>query len=282
MPRAIWDGAISFGLIVIPVKLYGATEEKDPVLHQVHAEDGGRIRYRRVCEKCGQEIAFEGIARGFEAPDGRVAVLTRQDMTQLPLRSGKTVEIVQFVDESEIDPVYFEKTYLVEATGVGAKPYVLLRDALAATRRAGVVKVALRSRESLALVRPRGDLLVMDTMLWPDEVRDPAFARPSAEVIASRAEVGMAESFIEQMTGPWRPDDFSDGYRAALEQLVAARLSGVPLPEEAPTSADQGGEVVDLMAALRASVEAARKRRQSAGEASPGADSGQGRTEEAG
>lgn len=264
MPRSTWDGAISFGLIVIPVKLYSATQEMDPPLHQVHGADGGRIRYKRVCEIDGEEVPFDQIERGFLAPDGRQAILTKADMEQLPLASNKTVEIVQFVDESEIDPVYFEKTYLIEAKGVGAKPYVLLRDALAKTGRAGVVKVALRTRESLALVRPRGDLLVLDTMLWPDEVRDSSFATPAADVKASKAEVSMAETFIEQMSGDWRPEDYTDGYRAALEELVQAKLAGIPVPE-APAGSPAGGKVVDLMAALRASVAAAKKRREAGG-----------------
>jgi len=140
---------------------------------------------------------------------------------------------------------------------------VLLRDALAKTGKAGVVKVALRTRESLALIRPRGDLLVMDTMLWPDEVRDSQFAEPPADVQATQAEVGMAEMFIEQMSGEWQPEDYSDQYRIALEELVQAKLSGVELPQ-APLSGEAGGEVVDLMAALRASVDAAKKRREAA------------------
>jgi len=263
MPRSTWDGAISFGLIVIPVKLYSATQQQDVQLHQVHGADGGRIRYRRVCEVCGQEIPYDQIERGYLAPDGRQAILTKEDLEQLPLASSKTVDIVQFVDESEIDPVYFEKTYLIEANGVGVKPYVLLRDALAKTGKAGVVKVALRTRESLALIRPRGDLLVMDTMLWPDEVRDSQFAEPPADVQATQAEVGMAEMFIEQMSGEWQPEDYSDQYRIALEELVQAKLSGVELPQ-APLSGEAGGEVVDLMAALRASVDAAKKRREAA------------------
>lgn len=269
MPRSTWDGAISFGLIVIPVKLYSATQENDPPLHQVHGADGGRIRYRRVCEVCGEEVSYGDIERAFTAPDGRQAIVTKADMEQLPLASSKTVDIVKFVDESEIDPVYFEKTYLIEANGVGAKPYVLLRDALAKTGKAGVVKVSLRTRESLALIRPRGDLLVMDTMLWPDEVRESDFAEPPTDIKVTEAEVGMAEMFIDQMAGTWQPEEYTDGYRIALEELVQAKLSGVELPT-APAAAQTGGEVVDLMAALRASVEAAKKRREApAGEAEP-------------
>ena len=272
MPRATWKGAISFGLIHIPVSLYGATETKDVSLHQVHIEDGGRIRYKRVCEKCGEEVPYGDIGRGYEAPDGRTAILTKEDLDELPLASSKTVEIVTFIDAAEIDPVYFEKSYLIEAAEVGAKPYVLLRDALTKSGKVGVVKVALRTRESLAVVRPRGDLLVMETMLWPDEVRDSQFAAPSVDVTATTAEVGMAEVFIEQLSGQWQPDDYQDNYRSAVEELVNAKLAGVPLPE--PTAeASAGGEVIDLVAALKASVEAAKKRREATAAAGDGAES---------
>ncbi len=264
MPRSIWKGAISFGLITIPVKLYGATEEKDISFKQIHPADGGRIKYKRVCEKCGEEIPYAEIAKGYEAPDGRIAVLEKEDLDQLPLTTTKSVDVVQFVDESEIDPTYFAKSYVLEAEGPGAKPYVLLRDALRKTGKSAVVKVALRSRESLALIRPKDDCLVMHTMLWPDEVRDNAFAAPSDEVSASEAEVGMAEMFINQMEGEFDPSQFTDSYREALEEVVQAKLSGVALEEGEPETSSGGGEVVDLVAALRASVEAAKAKRKSA------------------
>lgn len=265
MPRSLWNGAISFGLITIPVKLYGATEQKDVTFRQVHEADGGRIRYRRVCEKCGEEIEYADIAKGYEAPDGRMAVLSSADFEDLPLPSNKAVEIVQFVDEADIDPIFFEKSYYLEAQGVGTKPYVLLRDALARTGKSAVVKVAIRTRESLALIRAKDDVLVMDTMLWPDEVRDSEFAAPADEVTAADAEISMAEMFIEQLSGEWNPEAFTDTYRTAIEELVNAKLAGVEMPADDETSSGTGaGEVVDLVAALRASVEAAKKRREEA------------------
>ncbi len=265
MPRSLWNGAISFGLITIPVKLYGATEQKDVTFRQVHEADGGRIRYRRVCEKCGEEIEYADIAKGYEAPDGRMAVLSSADFEDLPLPSNKAVEIVQFVDEADIDPIFFEKSYYLEAQGVGTKPYVLLRDALARTGKSAVVKVAIRTRESLALIRAKDDVLVMDTMLWPDEVRDSEFAAPADEVTAADAEISMAEMFIEQLSGEWNPEAFTDTYRTAVEELVNAKLAGVEMPADDETSSGTGtGEVVDLVAALRASVEAAKKRREEA------------------
>jgi len=262
MPRSIWRGAVSFGLVTIPVKVYGATEEKDISFRQVHRADQGRIRYKRVCEVCGEEVPFAEIVKGYEAADGRVAILEPEDFADLPAADGKTVDVVQFVDVDEIDPTYFARTYFLEAEKMGTKPYVLLREALAETGKAAVVKVALRSRETLALIRPVGGVLRMHTMLWPDELRDGSFAAPQDEVTVSEAEVGMARMFIEQLSGAFDPDAFTDGYREALERVIEARLDGVELP--ATPEAPKEAQVVDLVAALRASVEAAKARRAEA------------------
>jgi DNA end-binding protein Ku len=264
MPRSIWKGAISFGLVTIPIKLYSATEEKDVSFRQVHPEDGGRIKYRRVCEKCDQEIPFAEIAKGYETADGRMVILEKEDFDALPLTTTKSVEVVQFVAEDEVDPTYFAKTYFLEADGPGVKPYVLLRDALIQSGQSAVVKVALRSREAIALIRPKDGVLLMHTMLWPDELRDGAFAAPPAEVTVSEAEVDMARSFIDALSGEFDPSQFTDAYREAIEELVQSKLDGVELPVE--TEAPEEAEVVDLVAALRASVEAAKKRREGAEE----------------
>ncbi|MGJ6979476.1 Ku protein [Aestuariimicrobium soli] len=263
MPRSMWKGAISFGLVTIPVRLFGATESKDISFHQVHPADGGRIKYKRVCEKCGKEVPFAEIAKGYEAPDGRVAILEKSDFDDLPLPSTKAVEVVQFVDAAAVDPTYFEKTYVLEADGPGGKPYVLLRDALAATGKSAVVKVALRQRESLALIRPRDHVLVMHTMLWPDELRDTSFAEPPSDVKASAAEVKMAESFIKELEGEFDPGQFSDAYREALDAVVQSKLTGVAL-EESGVEEGKPAEVVDLVAALKASVAAAKAKREQA------------------
>jgi DNA end-binding protein Ku len=262
MPRSIWKGAISFGLITIPVKLYGATEEKDLSFRQVHAADGGRIKYKRVCDVCNQEIPFAEISKGYETPDGRMVILEKADFEALPLPTTKAVDVVQFVSESEIEPAYFDRSYFLEADGPGVKPYVLLRNALAESGRVAVIKVALRSREALGLIRVKDDILMLHTMLWPDELRDGSFAAPPADVSVSSAEVEMAKMFIDQLAGDFDPTAFTDGYREALEQVVEAKLAGVAVPDaqEAPAQA----EVVDLVAALRASVEAAKKRREEA------------------
>lgn len=263
MPRSIWKGAVSFGLVTIPVKVYGATEEKDISFRQVHAADGGRIRYKRVCEVCGEEVPYAEIAKGYEAADGRLAILQAEDFSDLPSADGKTVDVVQFVDVEEIDPTYFDRTYFLEAEKSGIKPYVLLREALTETGKAAVVKVALRSRETLALIRPVGDVLRMHTMIWPDELRDGSFAAPAEDVKVNEAEVGMARMFIEQLSGEFDPEQYTDTYREALEKVITAKLEGVELPAEAE-EAPQQAQVVDLVAALRASVEAAKKRREEA------------------
>jgi DNA end-binding protein Ku len=265
MPRSIWKGAISFGLVTIPVKLFSATEEKDISFRQVHPEDGGRIKYKRVCEKCGREIPYAEISKAYELADGRMVILDKEDFDNLPLTTTKAVEVVQFVAEDEVDPTYFEKTYFLQADGPGTKPYVLLRDALLKTGQCAVVKVALRSRESLALLRPKAGVLLMHTMLWPDELRDGSFAAPPENVTVSDAEVTMAQSFIEALAGDFHPEEFTDAYREALETVVQSKADGIPLAEEA--EAPKEAEVVDLVAALRASVEAAKRRRESAEQA---------------
>jgi DNA end-binding protein Ku len=265
MPRSIWKGAVSFGLVTIPVKLFSATEEKDISFRQVHPEDGGRIKYKRVCEKCGKEVPFTEIAKGYEMPDGRMVILDKEDFDAMPLATTKAVEVVQFVGEDDVDPTYFAKTYFLQADGPGVKPYVLLRDALIKSEQCAVVKVALRSREALALIRPKDGVLLMHTMLWPDELRDGSFAAPPENVTVSDAEVTMAQSFIEALAGDFHPEDFTDSYREALETLVESKAGGVALVEEPEVPKE--AEVVDLVAALRASVEAAKKRREQAEQA---------------
>ncbi len=263
MPRAIWNGSISFGLVTIPVKLYGATQDNDVSFRQVHQADGGRVRYQRVCEVCGQVLQWEDIAKGFEAADGRMAVLTDEDFDALPLTSLKTVDVVQFVDADEIDESYLQKSYFLEPQSTGMKPYVLLREALQKQDKVAVVKVALRNRESLALVRPKDDLLLLHTMYWPDELREGDFARPSEDVTVSDAELEMANLLIAQLEGSFDPDAFTDSYREALTEVVEAKLAGTPMPESEDRTRPEG-DVVDLMATLKASVEAARKRREAA------------------
>lgn len=260
MPHTIWKGAISFGLVTIPVRLYAATEERGVSLHQVHAADGGRIRYRRICELDGEEVPYRDIARGYQLPDGDTIVLTDEDLAELPLVSSKTVEVLQFVDAEEIDPINYTRSYYLEADGPGGKPYVLLHDALQRTEKVAVVKVALRNRESLALLRPYGDVLLLQMMLWPDEVRDAEAFAPPEDVQVRAQEVDMAESYIETLTSPFDPGEYTDQYRGALEKVIDAKAAGRPVKEEVAPAAERG-EVVDLMEALRRSVADAKARR---------------------
>jgi DNA end-binding protein Ku len=257
--QAIWKGTISFGMVAIPVKVYSATEEKGISFRQVHTADQGRIRYRRVCEVCGKEIPYSDIGRGYELADGRIVVLSSEDFADLPLPTAKSVEVLEFVPGEQVDPLFFAKPYYLAADGAGAKPYVLLRDALVKTGQCALVKVAIRTREALALLREHEGVLVMQTMLWPDEVRDSSFAVPTG-VEVKKQEVAMAESYIATLSADFEPDKYSSDYREALEALVAAKVEGLELPETAEGEGEVA-EVVDLVAALRASVAAAKERR---------------------
>lgn len=270
--QAIWKGTISFGMVTIPIKVYSATQEKDISFRQVHEADGGRIRYKRVCEVDGEEVPYSDIGKGYELPDGRMVVLTDEDFASLPLPTAKSIEVLEFVPADQVDPLYFAKAYYLAADGVGAKPYVLLRDALTKTGQCAVVKVAIRTRESLALLRERDGALVLQTMLWPNEVRDSEFAVPDSSIEVRKQEGAMAESYIATLTGEFDPERYHNDYREALEQLVEAKSSGVPLPEADDDDQGDTAEVVDLVAALRASVDAAKKRR-AAGAGSAGASS---------
>ena len=260
--QAIWKGTISFGLVTIPVKVYSATEERDITFRQVHEADGGRIRYRRICEIDGEEVPYSDIGKGYEMPDGRMVILTNEDLSELPLPTAKSIEVLEFVPVEQVDPLYFAKAYYLSADGPGAKPYVLLRDALTKTGQCALVKVAIRTRETLALLREKDGALVLQTMLWPDEVRASDFAVPDDSVEVKKNEVAMAESYIATLQAEFDPGRYHSEYRQALEQLVEAKAAGVPVPE-AEEEETETADVVDLVAALRASVDAAKKRRAS-------------------
>jgi DNA end-binding protein Ku len=263
--QAIWKGAISFGMVTIPIKVFSATEEKDISFRQVHVADGGRIRYKRVCSECGEEVPYSDIGKGYEMADGRMVILEPDDFADLPLSSKKVIDVLEFVPADQVDPLYLGKSYYLAADGgPGAKPYVLLRDALEGSELYALVKVALRSRESLGLLRTHENVLVLQVMLWPDEVRDASFAAPDADVEIRKQEKAMAESYIDTLRGEFDPDQYHDDYRHALEQVVEAKAAGVPMPETEEEETE-GAEVVDLVAALRASVEAAKARRAGGG-----------------
>jgi DNA end-binding protein Ku len=265
--QAIWKGTISFGLVTIPIKVYSATEERDISFRQVHEADSGRIRYRRICEIDGEEVPYSDIGKGYELPDGRMVILTNDDFASLPLPTAKSIEVLEFVPLDQVDPLYYAKAYYLAADGPGAKPYVLLRDALTTSGQCALVKVAIRTKETLALLREREGALVLQTMLWPDEVRDSEFARPDNSVDVKKQEVEMAQSYIATLEAEFDPTRYHSDYREALEALVEAKIEGLPMPEPEEEETETA-EVVDLVAALRASVDAAKRRRQEGGSGS--------------
>ena len=266
--RSIWKGAISFGLVSIPVKLYSATEERDIAFRQVHREDGGRIRYQRVCTSCGKEVQYADIAKGYEMSDGSIVVLTDEDFEAVPITSNRMIDVVQFVPLESLDPIYFSKSYYLEPEKAGIKPYVLLARALEESGKVAVVKVALRQREALAAVRVRDGVFVMETMLWPDEVREASFGFLEDDVEVRPQELAMAGTLIESLSGEFDPEEHHDRYREALEEVIEAKVAGHELVAPAARP-DEGGAVVDLMAALRASVDAAKAGRVGGGDDAP-------------
>ena len=264
--RAIWKGAVSFGLVSVPVKLYAATESHDVSFRQVHAKDGGRIKYQRVCSLDGEEVAYADIAKGYETEDGEMVILSDDDMAELPSTSSREIAVEKFVPSEQIDPMLFEKSYYLEPEKTGAKPYALLRQALLDADRMAVVTVALRQRTTVGVLRVKDDVIVLQTMMWPDEIRTPDFSVETGEVKAQ--EVKMANMLVETLAGDFDPTEFEDDYAEAVEALVKAKIEGGEVKRTA-TSTKSSGEVVDLLAALQRSVDAAKTAR---GESSPSDD----------
>lgn len=260
--RAIWKGSVSFGLVNVPVRLFAATESHDVSFRQVHKEDGGRIRYQRVCSIDGEEVPYSDIAKGYETEDGEMVVLTDDDFAELPLSSSREISVEKFVPSDQIDPMLFEKSYYLEPDAAGAKAYALLREALLESDRMAVVTVALRQRSSVAVLRVRstdaGDVIVLQTMMWPDEVRTPDFSVEVGEV--KESEVTMARMLVETLAGDFDPEEFEDDYAEAVEALVKAKIEGGEV-RRTETSTKSSGEVVDLLAALQKSVAAAKQAR---------------------
>jgi DNA end-binding protein Ku len=266
--RAIWKGAVSFGLVSIAVKLYSATEEKDIRFHQVHRTDGGRIKYQRTCSIDGEVVGYDDIAKGYDIGGGEMVILTDEDFADLPLTTSRAIDVLEFVPADQIDPILFAKPYYLEPEGQAAKPYVLLRDALQDADRVAIVKIAMRQREQLATLRVHEGVLVLNTMLWPDEVRTPDFGFLDDDIETRPAELAMASSLIDSMAGSFKPDEFTDNYRAALQEVIDAKVEGreVVQPEETD---EEPSAAIDLMAALKASVERAKAARGSGADAAP-------------
>ena len=256
--RAIWKGSVSFGLVSVPVKLYSATESHDVSFRQVHYKDGGRIKYQRVCSIDGEEVPYSDIAKGYETEDGEMVILTDDDLADLPVTSSREIAVERFVPTEQIDPMLLEKSYYLEPEKTGAKPYALLRQALQDADRMAVVTVALRQRTTVAVLRVRDDVIVLQTMMWPDEIRTPDFAIEPGEV--KDAEVKMAKMLVETLAGDFEPDEFEDDYADAVQAVVKAKIEGGEV-KKTPTSTKSSGEVVDLLAALQKSVEDAKSAR---------------------
>ena len=258
--RAMWSGAVSFGLVSVPIKLYSATTNHDIRFHQVHGADGGRIKYKRTCQVCGEVVEYADIVKGYETEDGELITLDESDLDSLPIASGHEIDVIEFVPAEQIDPLLFDKAYYLEPETKAAKPYALLREALAETERMAVVRFALRQRESLALLRVRDKTIVLQTMLWPDEIREPAFDILDQDVDLKPQELKMASSLVESMGADFDPSSFHDEYRDAVVELIESKKEhgdARPAPVEAKKE-DEGDSMTDLLSALQASVEAAK------------------------
>ncbi|MFF9028148.1 Ku protein [Streptomyces iakyrus] len=257
--RSIWNGAISFGLVSIPIKLVNATESHSISFRQIHTEDGGRIRYRKFCELEDREVTQGEIGKGYEDADGTIIPITEEDLSSLPIPTAKTIEIVAFVPADRIDPLQMDAAYYLQASGApAAKPYTLLREALKRSNKVAIAKFALRGRERLGMLRVVGEAIAMHGLLWPDEVRAPEGLAPDTNVTVRDQELDLADALMDTL-GEVDLEDLHDEYREAVEEVIAAKAAG-EAPPQAPEPAT-GGKVLDLMAALESSVRAARESR---------------------
>jgi DNA end-binding protein Ku len=256
MPRAMWKGAISFGLVTIPVSVYPATEEKTLRFNQLHDDDGGRIRMKRTCSIDGEEVGYEHIVKGYEYEKDRYVILTDEDFEAIPVESSRAIDIQQFVELEEIDPMQYKKSYYLVPEETGAKAYALLREALNRSGKVGIAKVSFRDKEHLAALRFRDEAFVLETMYWPDEIREADFGGVDVSAKVRPNELEMAQTLIDNLTADWDPAEFKDDYREALLRIVEAKINGeeIEIVEAEPTA-----KVVDLMEALKASVAAAKK-----------------------
>lgn len=258
--RSIWKGSLSFGLVNVPVKLYSATEDHDVSLHQVHDEDGGRIRYQRTCEICGRVVDYSSIAKAFVDGEETV-ILTDDDIAALPVERSKDIDVVEFVPNDQIDPIMFEKAYYLAPDSKSNKAYVLLRRTLEDSDRTAIVQFALRQKTRLAALRVRDDVLVLQTLLWEDEVREARFPELDETPRISADELKMGRQLVESFASDFTPEKFTDDYQEQLKTLIEAKLEqGDALDTEATfgRETESGGEVLDLMEALRRSVESKR------------------------
>ncbi|MDD1475952.1 non-homologous end joining protein Ku [Arthrobacter sp. H16F315] len=272
--RAIWKGAIAFGLVNVPVKVYSATEDHDISLHQVHNADGGRIRYQRRCEICSKIVDYEDIDKAYE-DDGQTVVLSREELKSIPAENSHEIDVVQFVPAEQLDPMMFEKSYYLEPDSKSPKAYVLLRRALEDTDRVAIVQFALRDKTRLGALRIRGDVLVLQALLWADEVREASFSSLETTIRISAQEREMSAALVDSMAADFEPGQFTDDYQAQLRLLIEAKLEkGESLDTEetfgVPAAGAGSGEVIDLMEALKRSLEKKRGGRAATSDDSAG------------
>ncbi|MFJ7749851.1 Ku protein [Arthrobacter sp. NPDC097144] len=256
--RAIWKGAIAFGLVNVPVKVYAATEDHDVSLHQVHEKDGGRIRYQRRCEICGEVVEYKDIAKAYD--DGeQTVVLTDEDLASLPVEKSREIDVVEFVPSDQVDPILFDRTYYLEPDSKSTKSYVLLRRTLEDTDRTAIVQFSLRQKSRLGALRVRGDVMTLQTLLWEDEVREAAFPSLDEKVRISAKELEMSSALVESFSSDFNPAEFTDDYQEQLKTLIEAKLEKGEAVDTDETfgveDEEEGGKVLDLMEALRRSVE---------------------------
>ncbi|MBT8216160.1 MAG: Ku protein [Acidimicrobiia bacterium] len=257
--QSIWKGAISFGLVTIPVGLYSATEDKKASFKQLRQGDHSPIRYKRVAETDGEEVPYEDIVRGYEIEKGKYVVFTKEELSNIGKALSGTVDVIQFVSQEEIDPIFFKKSYYLAPEKGGVKAYKILLDALKKEGKVGVAKVAIREREYLSTLRAEDDVLVLETMWWPDEVREPAFETLQEEVEPSEEEIKMASMIIDNLTATFDPTMWNDASREAVEAMAQAKVEGQEIV--APESPEPT-KVVDLLDALKASVEATKAKKK--------------------
>ncbi|MFC6012342.1 Ku protein [Nocardia lasii] len=262
--RSIWKGSIAFGLVNVPVKVYTATEDHDIRFHQVHAADGGRIKYDRVCQVCGNSVQFADIDKAYTSPDGDQVVLTDQDFSKLPAAEKHEIPVLEFVPSEQIDPVLFDKSYYLEPDSATPKAYQLLAATLERIDKTALVHFTLRQKTRLAALRVRDGVLVLQTLLWPDEVRAVEFPALEDAATPRPQELKMAETLVESMSGDFDPSEYTDEYQIELQKLLDEAIAAgdgkvVPAAETEPVE-QADAEVVDLVAALQRSLEASGKR----------------------
>ncbi len=270
-PRAIWKGAIGFGMVVIPIKLYIATESKDLAFVTLHRTCHSRLRQKRYCPQCEVDVEAADTVRGYEYAKDQSVVMDEADFEGLPVPSVHTIEITQFVELPSIDPILYERSYVLEPETLGVKPFYLLKQALESSGRVAIAKVSLRQKEHLSCLRPYQHAIALETMYYPDELRSTSeLTLPEEQVSFSAQELKMAATLIDQLAAPFEPEKYQDEYRAALERVIEAKL-GAAAPLVA-TPAPARGKVLDLMEALRASIDATKRERAATAE---DADSGE-------